>query len=178
MKKLIFVIFLTPSLLLAQHFYGEVNIPYKSSDQLYTVAKEWFVNTVKSNNDTILTDDQSGKKIVVNGKRQIEYLCDTTKTFMDIYFTISAVLEDYQLKYDIYSTKLQVVRGFWYTWTQANNFTAKGSREILKQNGIRTTGMIVLKPCKKCIEHSKMVNGKIESKLHQVVDDLAFALKK
>ncbi len=163
---------------MAQHHTGVVDIPNKTSDQLYAAAKEWFVDNVKTYNDTIQTADQSGRKIVVNGKRQIEYLCDTVKTQMDIYFNLLVEVEENQIKYNIYSTKLQVVKGFWYKWEQANNYTAKGSRELLKQNGVKTKGMIVLKPCKKCIEHSKMVNGKIEAQLHQVVDDLSVALKK
>lgn len=51
MKKLFVFLFFIPSMLMAQHFTGLVDVSNKTSDQLYGAAKQWFVDNIKSYND-------------------------------------------------------------------------------------------------------------------------------
>ena len=177
MKNLIIILLFIPIVSFAQHYVGITEIPNKTADQLYCTAKEWFTKNVKSFDDTIQTDEQLGKKIIAKGKRQIEYPCKNGLTHMDIYFTIITEFKDKEFKNDIFSTKLQVIKGLRLTYDLLkNSTTVKGYRAILNANGIKTSGMIIIKHCKDCNEFNKMVIDKVEAQIHGVVDDLMIAL--
>ena len=54
MKKLIAVLLFLPLCSFAQQYSEVIEISNKTSDQLYSTAKEWFALTFKSSNDVCL----------------------------------------------------------------------------------------------------------------------------
>jgi hypothetical protein len=64
MKKLLFMFILMPLFTLAQEYSEVVEVPGKSSDQLYSTAREWFAETFKSANNVLQMDDPIAGKLI------------------------------------------------------------------------------------------------------------------
>ena len=165
--------------MMAQHYTDVVEISNKSSDQLYIAAKEWFGLNFISPKNKIYLDDQILKKIIATGERQIEYQCTNGKKYLNIFFTICFTAKDSNFSYDIFSTKLKIIKGPKYTYDQFKKSVERDEKRLKRmQEDQKVSGKKSKKSCEECVKSGKEAIEKIEAQLHQVVDDLAVALKK
>lgn len=171
--------FFIPSLVMAQHYTDIIEIPNKNSDQLYLAAKEWFGLNFNTSKNKIQWDDLALKKIIANGKRQIEYQCTNGKMHMDIFYTIGAELKEGKFKYDIFSTKLSMGKWPNSTYNRLKKSVEKDELRLKRmQDKQKVSRKNSKKSCEECLKSGKEAIEKIEAQLHEVIDELTLALKK
>lgn len=178
MKRLFIILIFVPLISFSQEYSEVVEVPNKTSEKLYTSAKEWFALTFKSSNDVIQLDDPAEKKIIGKGVKQVEYLVRKIPLFMNVYFTLSVQFKDNRYKYDIQSNEIKSGVGKDYTYKELKLMaTEEGLTEYYKRMGVKPW-IVGKKNFQENLENNKSVVILIESNLHGIVDNLTSALKK
>lgn len=67
MKKLFFFLLFIPLLTISQEYSEVIQVEGKSTDQLYSSAREWFALTFNSANDVLQMDDPVAGKLIGKG---------------------------------------------------------------------------------------------------------------
>ena len=67
MKKLLFLFLFLPLLTFSQEYIEVVEMPGKTSDQLYSTAREWFAKSFITTDNSLLMDDRISGKIIAKG---------------------------------------------------------------------------------------------------------------
>src|SRR5665647_853674 len=178
MKKLIAIMLFLPLFSFSQQYSDVVEISNKTSDQLYSTAKEWFALTFKSSNDVIQLDNPAEKKIIGKRVQQVEYIVSKIPVFMNVYFTLTVQFKDNRYKYDILSTEIKSSGGKDYTYDELKLIsTEKGLAEYYKLMGVKPW-MIGKKGFQENLQNNQLLIVLVEKKLHDIVDNLTVYLKK
>lgn len=101
--------------LFAQEYSEIIEVPGKSTDQLYVSARQWFAKTFVSSNEVLQMDDPVAGKLIGKGSTSVDEICGSLgmiKVAMTIQFTtnftISVAVKDGRYKCDV--TNLLVSR--------------------------------------------------------------------
>lgn len=71
MKKILLLILLLPLFSFAQEYSEVVEVPGKTADKLYTIAREWFAETFNSANKVLQMDDSVAGKLIGKGSTHV-----------------------------------------------------------------------------------------------------------
>jgi len=90
MKKLFLLFVFLPFFSFAQEYTEVVEMPGKTADQLYSIAREWFAKSFISADNALLMDDRISGKIIAKGSIHI------SEKYVDWYpnFTIKVAFKD------------------------------------------------------------------------------------
>ncbi|MBL7971276.1 MAG: DUF4468 domain-containing protein [Prolixibacteraceae bacterium] len=105
MKKLMFIVLFFPFISIAQQYTEVVKAPDKSSDQLYSTAREWFAESFKSASNVLQMDDPVAGKLIGKGSFNLvlpyNSMIGSIPINIPVSFTIKVFVKDSLYKYDI-----------------------------------------------------------------------------
>jgi len=176
MKKLLLILIMLPFFSLAQQYSEVIETPGKTSDQLYSSAREWFALTFKSAKDVIQLEDPAEKKIIGKGFKVVNYNIKQYQVPLDMYFTLSVQFKDNRYKYDIETTELKTSGGESYTYDQLKYLTTvDGVTENLKSKGA-VPWVIGKKQIQATADANKLAIEEVDKQLLAIIFDLDEAL--
>lgn len=177
MKLIAFLFLFLPFILFGQRYTDRIHVPDKNSGQIYSDAKLWFLSNVQSYGDTIRLEDAVVKKIIAGGTRGIAYECSGIRSKLDIYLTIEIEVNDSTCTYNIFSTRLQIVKGFWFKYEQLSEATEEGFRKFFEQNNKKYRPSKKRKrACDECVECMKRLSGYVEEEVQLIAKELVRVL--
>lgn len=108
MKNLLFLIAFLPIISFAQEYSEVVELPGKTSEQLYSTAREWFAEMFNSANNVLQMDDPIAGKLIGKGTTHVSesYVTGGIASIpvtLDWYpnFTIKIYIKDGRYKYEL-----------------------------------------------------------------------------
>lgn len=163
----------------AQQYSDVVEIPNKTSVQLYRAAQEWFAVTFNSSKDVIQLEDSIQKKIIGKGIKPVKYRQMGVTSNLDVYFTLIVQFKDGRYKYDMQTGEINPQTG-------GNSYSYELFKSMTTEEGILAYYKTInLKPwmvgkaqMQKNIENTKLMLVEIDSQLNGLVNSLTQALKK
>lgn len=176
MKKLFFFLLFIPLLTISQEYSEVVQVEGKSTDQLYSSAREWFALTFNSANDVLQMDDPVAGKLIGKGVRQVDYTGVELPTYMNMYFTLMVELKDGRYKQTITVNDIQNRAGESYS----SGFllaltTVEGVKMYYEKLGI-TPRMMKKIDIPKIVEANKRFNKEIDIQLKNIITGLKAAM--
>lgn len=173
MLRLLIILLLTPLFTIAQQYSEVIEIPNKTSDQLYRISKEWFAITFKSANDVIQLDDPIEKKIIGKGIKQVNWTEN-----LNVHFTLIVQFKDNKYKYDIQATEIKIYGGAIYSYDELKGVgTENGLMAEYHEIGIKSI-RVNNKSFQERLALNKLAVVKVECTLHGIVNELTSYLKK
>jgi hypothetical protein len=161
----------------SQQLTDVIEIPDKTSDQLYSTAREWFALTFKSANDVIQLNDPVEKKIIGKGLKKTGYYIKKIYVALDMNFTLFVQFKEGKYKYDIQSNDIVTSAGTIMTFESILECTTiEGLSKEYNRQGINPV-LISDKQMLKAIESNKALIIILENDLRALVDDLTNTLK-
>ena len=107
MKALFILLFFLPFISFSQEYTEVVEVPGKTSGQLYSIAREWFAKSFISADNTLLMDDRISGKIIAKGSFHISDSTSNVVWYPN--FTIEISFKDGRYKNEI--TDISITSG-------------------------------------------------------------------
>jgi len=176
-RLLIILLFITPVFCSAQEYSEVVQIPGKTADQLYTIAREWYAITFKSAQDVIQMEDPVKKEIIGKGYSIIYYKAKKIPASLNMFFTLQTLFKDNRYKYSITvgDLKTNVSEPFSYAELKSMT-TVEGVTEYYKAMKINVMTSKRMK--QNVADQDKILISLIDERLQSLVNDLTANLKK
>ena len=183
MRKFLVILFFIPFFSFAQQYSEVIEIPGKTSTQLYNSTREWFALTFNSSNDVIQLADSIQKKIIGKGIKQIKWpihaggLIGNILLEANVYFSISTQFKDGRFKYEIESTDIKTISGSSYTYSDLQLMaTEEGLKAYFDKMKIRWS--LSKKVLQQTLESNRLQIIECNNCLTSLISDLSVALKK
>ena len=102
MKNLLLAVMLLCSVsVFAKEYTEVVQVPDKNADQLYSSAREWFVETFKSAKDVLQMDDPVAGKLIGKGYSAVPIQSGGITVDTKMKYTIKIFVKEGRYKYEI-----------------------------------------------------------------------------
>lgn len=100
MKKVLVAFMLVCSVsAFAKEYTEVVQVPDKNTDQLYSLAREWFAETFKSAQDVLQMDDPVAGKLIGKGMGDVNVKSGMVPVTLDYEFQVKVFVKDGRYKY-------------------------------------------------------------------------------